>query len=101
MVRGKIGMPGLSPIPDRRAYSRQRIAMPAFIEDRHGEFLPCRVIDLAPNSARIEAIGLALPDMLFLKLSPHVQRHCRVVWREGHVAGLQFRIWPVSHTETD
>jgi hypothetical protein len=88
-------MPEPSHIPERRAYFRQRIAVPAFIEDHHGESFPCRVIDLAPNSARIEATGLALPDTLILKLSWNVQRHCRVVWREGYVAGLQFRIWPV------
>jgi hypothetical protein len=91
-------MSRLAHIPERRAYPRRQIAVPAFIEHRPGVYFSCRVIDLAPNSARIEAEGVALPDrfVLVLKFSPNVRRDCRVVWRDGYVAGLHFRVWPVN-----
>jgi PilZ domain len=85
-------------IHERRAYPRRQIAVPAFIVHRPGVYFACRVIDLGPNSARIEAEGVELPDrfVLLLKFSPNVQRDCRVVWRDGDVAGLHFRLWPVN-----
>src|SRR6267154_2569092 len=90
-------MSRLAHIPERRAYPRRQIAVSAFIAHRPGEYFPCQVIDLAPNSARIEARDLALPDrfVLSLKLSPTLRRDCRVVWCDGYVAGLHFRLWPV------
>jgi hypothetical protein len=91
-------MSGLAHVPERRAFPRRRIAVPALIEYGRGEYFPCQVIDLAPNSARIESKDLVLPDrfVLLLKFGHTVRRDCRVVWRSGHVAGLHFRVWPVD-----
>lgn len=85
-------------IPERRAYPRRRIAISAFIEDRHCDYFTCQIIDFASKGARIEAKDLALPDtfVLMLKLSNTVRRRCRVVWRDGFVAGLQFTAWPAG-----
>jgi hypothetical protein len=71
--------------------------VPAFIEHGRGDYFRCHLIDIAPNSARIEAKDLVLPDrfVLLLKLGCSVRHDCRVVWRDGYVAGLQFRLWPV------
>jgi hypothetical protein len=90
-------MSGLAHIPERRAYPRRPIALPAFIEHGDGDYFRCQVLDLGPNSARIEAKNLVLPDrfVLVLKLGCNMRRDCRVVWRDGYVAGLQFRLWPV------
>jgi hypothetical protein len=90
-------MSGLAHISERRAYPRQQIAVTAFIEYGDGDYFVCQVIDLGPNSARIEAKNLVLPDrfVLSFKLGCNVRRDCRVVWRDGDVAGLHFRLWPV------
>ena len=91
-------MSGLARIPERRAFPRLQTAVSAFIQYGRGEYFPCHVIDIAPNSARIESKDLVLPDrfVLLLKFGPTVRRDCRVVWRNGHVAGLHFRVWPVD-----
>jgi hypothetical protein len=91
-------MSGLAHISERRAYSRRQIVVPAFIEIRPSEYFPCQLVDLGPNSARIEAKALALPErfVLLLKFGCKIRRDCRVVWRDGYVAGLQFRLWPVE-----
>jgi hypothetical protein len=90
-------MSGLAHISERRAYPRRQIAVTAFIEHGHGDYFACQVIDLGPNSARIEAKNLVLPDriVLLLKSGCNMRRDCRVVWRNDYVAGLQFRLWPV------
>ena len=71
--------------------------MPAFVEHGDGDYSHCQVVDLGPNGACIEAKDLVLPDrfVLLLKFGCAVRRDCRVVWRDGYVAGLQFRLWPV------
>jgi hypothetical protein len=83
---------------ERRAYPRRELLISAFVEHKSGEYFACKTIDIAPNSARIEAKDLALPDqfILLLKLSKHVRRRCRVVWRQGFVLGLQFTAWPAE-----
>ena len=91
-------MPGLAHISERRAYPRRQIAVTAVIRRGPGDYFDCQVIELGPNGARIEAKKtLVLPDRieLLLKLGCNVRRDCRVVWRDGYVAGLQFRLWPV------
>lgn len=84
--------------PERRAYPRRRVAVTAFIEDATGDHLPCGVVDIAPNSARVEATDIALPNkfILMLKLDRTIRRHCRVVWRNNYVAGVQFTAWPTE-----
>jgi hypothetical protein len=83
---------------ERRAFPRRHLLVPAFVEHKNGDYFPCTTIDIAPNSARIEAKDVALPDrfILLLELSQNVRRHCRVVWRQGYVLGLQFIAWPAG-----
>jgi hypothetical protein len=72
-------MSGQAHISERRAYPRRQIAVPAFIAHRPGDYFVCQVIDLAPNSARIDAKDLALPDrfVLLLQLGANARRDCR------------------------
>jgi len=99
MVGGdkKSRMSGLAHISERRAYPRRQIAVTAFIEPGHGDYFVCQVINFGPNGACIGAKNLVLPNrfVLSLKLGCNMRRDCRVVWRDGYVAGLQFRLWPV------
>lgn len=82
-------------VPERRAYPRRRVAVTAFIQGAAGHHLPCGVVDIAPNSARIRADDIALPNkfVLILKLDRTVRRHCRVVWWNSFVTGVQFTAW--------
>ena len=91
-------MAEVSHSPERRAYPRRSVAVAAFIYDASGDHLPCHVIDLAPNSARIEANEIALPNnfVLMLKLDRTVRRYCKIVWWKDYVAGVQFTAWPVG-----
>jgi hypothetical protein len=70
----------------------------AFIEYPTGDHLSCGIVDIAPNSARVDANDIALPNMfvLVLKLDRTIRRHCRVVWRNNYVAGVQFTAWPTE-----
>jgi hypothetical protein len=71
--------------------------VPAFIEYGRGLYFPCRLIDITPNGACVESKDFVLPNrfVLLLKMGSAARRDCRVVWRGGYVAGLQFRLWPV------
>jgi putative hemolysin len=76
----------------------RQIRVSTLIERRFGEPLPCLVVDLAPNSARIDAAGISLPDtfVILMKLSTNVRRCCKVIWRAGYIAGVRFLPWPAS-----
>ena len=94
-------MPEVARFLERRAHPRQKSTVPAFIERHRADSFSCRVFDLSANSARIAANDIALPDsfVLVLKLRWNMRRNCKVVWRNGYVAAVQFVAWRAAQTE--
>ena len=72
--------------------------MPSRSEEAHADQLPCRILDLTINSVRLEADQIDLPDgyVVVMKLSTHVRRFCKVVWRVGYQAGVRFELRPTD-----
>ena len=60
-----------------------------------GKSLPCRcaISDISETGARIVlARQCELPERFILLLTPsgEARRHCRLVWRDGLAAGVEF-----------
>jgi hypothetical protein len=54
---------------------------------------PCAIADISATGARIELKAeCELPERFILLLTPSgdARRHCRLVWRNGLAAGVEF-----------
>ena len=82
-------------LTERRAVSRHPTRVAAQIERQYGEAFPCQVLNLSMNSARIHAADLALPDtfVVMMKLNTNIRKYCKIIWRSGYCAGVQFLPW--------
>ena len=63
------------------------------IVDEKGTLLPCSIIDISENGARLLfETDAALPKkfVLVLTATGEIRRLCRVVWRNGLSAGVEF-----------
>lgn len=67
--------------------------MPAFVT-KNGDYFPCKTIDIAPDSARIDAVDLALPEqfVLLLTLSRNIRRRSRLMWRSFLTKDRRWRV---------
>jgi hypothetical protein len=55
--------------------------------------ISCSISDISESGARIALEGEeTLPDTFVLLLTPNggARRHCRVIWRDGLLVGVQF-----------
>lgn len=60
----------------------------------------CLILNLSDTGARIRLIEPgAFPDTCQLRLDSGVARHCKVVWRRGLEAGIEFTNAPVVEKE--
>jgi hypothetical protein len=79
--------------PERRLEPRTVLRFPGTITAQDGtKPLPCVVVDMSRTGASIRAHDLALPDEFVLSLNANasVQRHCKVIWRDAFMVGVQF-----------
>ena len=77
---------------ERREYRRIVLRFPATVHRVGGRDLPCVVVDMSHGGACLSAPSVALPEQfrLSLKSDVSVPRHCKVVWREKDMVGVQF-----------
>lgn len=79
--------------PERRLEPRTVLRFPGTVTAHDGgKPLPCVVVDMSQRGASIRAHDLALPDEFVLSLNANasVQRHCKVIWRDAFMIGVQF-----------
>lgn len=79
-------------LQERRKASRKQTQFRAWVETAQKKLLPCTVLNMTLNGARVRAPDLALPNEFTLVLDDKssLKRRCKVVWREGVLVGLEF-----------
>ena len=79
---------------ENRRTQRRKVVQGASLFVGVGEpTIACIIKDLSNSGARVKVDTVtALPDEIILMLSRdgHLNRPCRVVWRDGSLIGLQF-----------
>jgi hypothetical protein len=77
---------------ERRKTSRHRILKPGPIAVKRGGGISCMVRNISEAGACLEvASPLGIPDDFTLVIeSDHVQRPCRVAWRQQKRIGITF-----------
>ena len=74
--------------PRRQFHCNARILI-----DKNTPLIACSISDISESGARIALESEeTLPDTFLLLLTPNggARRHCRVVWHDGMVVGVQF-----------
>lgn len=86
---------------ERRKHHRLSINRIAKFQTDFGS-LPrdCIITDITPESARLFADAIDVPDQFFLVISGEnaIRRECRVLWRLGGEIGVSF-IGPAPRTQ--
>lgn len=77
---------------ERRKTPRKQMAFPAWVEGAHQELLKCEVLDMTLAGARLVVPDTALPNefTLLLDANARLKRRCKIIWRDGFIAGLEF-----------
>jgi hypothetical protein len=77
---------------ERRKTSRKQMQFLAWVETAQNGTLPCTVLDMTLQGARLHAPDVVLPNEFTLLLDPKLslRRRCRVAWRKRFTVGLQF-----------
>jgi hypothetical protein len=84
---------------ERRKYPRKALIAEARIPTgAFAESFRCRVLDVSPAGARVDARDIALPlrfKLLFDKQAG-ITRNCSVIWRSAFTVGVKFLPTAVS-----
>jgi len=77
---------------NRRAYPRENTGdLAELIVDLTGRKIVCLVHNISDGGAMVESSTTLLPKRLILNYTKkNVRKVCRVVWKEGNLAGLEF-----------
>lgn len=77
---------------DRRASERRKLFRIATITYAgSGWPVPCVLLDISPDGARLALPTQSVPDDLHLVVEREaISRPCRVVWRKGEEVGVRF-----------
>lgn len=77
---------------ESRKTPRKQMTFPAWVESAHQELVQCEVLDMALAGARLVVPDAALPSefTLLLDANARLKRRCKVVWRDGFTAGVEF-----------
>jgi hypothetical protein len=76
-----------------RKHARTNFDRPGFlILEPNGAWIECFITDVSEGGAGLNVGSLALPKTFLLLLSTngHVRRLCKLAWRNGELAGVQF-----------
>ena len=78
---------------DRRKHVRKSLRVSVRVRKGFADdAMPCDVLDVCQDGARVQAVDLALPNKFTLIMSANgdITRLCRVIWRQGFTMGVQF-----------
>lgn len=75
----------------RRKIFRKQMRFVAWVETQK-EPLPCTVLDMSLEGARLQAPAVALPNefTVLLEANSSLKRRCKVAWRKGFTVGVEF-----------
>jgi PilZ domain-containing protein len=77
--------------PDRRRSARAALRLSATMRESGRSRVAVRVIDISTHGCRIEATsGASVETWIWLSIAGLETQYCRVVWKHGEFAGLEF-----------
>jgi hypothetical protein len=83
---------GMSSQPkERRKHSRSGVSLAALVVSGDGtERIATTIVDVSTGGARLRIDAHELAEQFYMLMPEHRLQPCRLVWREGHYAGVQY-----------